>query len=112
MGRRTILILLICILLVSLSSTVFAAQAGSTNEELANFQQLIARYQGVLIAIALSTAVLVFIIHFIRLANSYDHPFLRRQVLRDIFISGITVAMLGGITVIGKIIAATVLAKP
>lgn len=80
-----------------------------TNTKLAEFAELVSNYADILIAFALSTSVLIFIIHFIRLANSFDHPFMRRQVQRDIFITGIVTALIGGITIVVKVISSTVL---
>lgn len=108
--KRFIVLILIIMLIMLSSSTVFAD--GNTNIALMKFQQTVDKYGDVLMGFALSTSVLIFLIHFIRLANSYDHPFMRRQVQRDIFITGIAVAMIGAIGVIGKIVAATALYTP
>lgn len=108
--KKSAIIIFVVLMLIFTSSIAFAA--GGTNEALANFQEVVGKYGDILMAFALSTSVLIFIIHFIRLANSYDHPFLRRQVQRDIFITGIVVAMIGAIRIIGAIVAATTLYTP
>lgn len=110
MKRNRLFILFFIILILICTTTSLAGS--ETNKGLSSLNNTIAYYGGILTAFALSTGVLVMIIHFIRLANSYDHPIMRRQVQKDIVISGVTIALIGGIGLIGRIIAASVLYTP
>lgn len=77
---------------------VFASHIdmGKVNEELKNFGGEISWIASAFVSLSLATSLLIFIINFIRLACSYTHPLIRQKVLKDILISGICTALLGG----------------
>mgnify|MGYP001156486688 FL=1 len=105
---RHLSILLIVILLLFLSnSLVFANEHQIINEKtvekINDFKNEVGSITNIFLAFASITSVLIFIIHFIRLANSYDHPFTRRKVLNDIGTTAIVTGLIGAIGLITKL---------
>lgn len=72
-------------------------------EAVNDFKDYINTISTYIIAFAAVTSVLIFIVHFVRLASSYAHPMLRHKVLKEMFVSGICTALIGGIGLIFKI---------
>lgn len=101
--------LLIAIILLSLfHSTVFASGEheiinDETIEKIDDFKKEIGSITNIILAFVSITSVLIFIVHFIRLANSYDHPFLRRKVQSDLAVTAVVTALIGAIGIVAKI---------
>lgn len=58
--------------------------------------------------IALLSSIVIFIIHFIKLALNSQNPHLRSECLKNILVSGICTALLGAVNVIVFIVFTTV----
>ncbi len=102
-------ILFIVIILLSLfHSTAFAGGEheiinDETIEKIDDFKKEIGSITNIILAFVSITSVLIFIVHFIRLANSYDHPFLRRKVQSDLAVTAVVTALIGAIGIVAKI---------
>jgi len=67
------------------------------NSFFSDWQLFISGFMGV----AILSSVLIFIIHMIKLATSGgSHPMIRRKIMGDILVSGVTTALLGGISLV------------
>ena len=112
-GRKhtfVIIIALISIMLLYITP-VFAAGSNieKTNEKLKEFKIFMDKYSNIILAFGLVTSVLIFIIHFIRLASTYNHPIARQEVIRDIGVTGLIIALMGGIGLVSKLVVTTFL---
>lgn len=100
--------IVVLVLLFAFQLTVFAAGEheiinDETKEKIDDFKTEIGSITNVILAFVSVTSVLIFIVHFIRLANSYDHPFLRRKILNDIGTTAIVTGLIGAIGLITKL---------
>lgn len=103
--------LILIIVLLSIVSTCVISFAGNnheiinneTYEKIDDFRKEINTLTNIAIGFAAVTSVLIFIIHFIRLAFNAGQPMLRALVIRDIMITGVCTALIGGIGIIVKI---------
>lgn len=88
---------------LTMQTTAFAGTNETTNNELALLKDDVSVLVNYAIGFALLTSVLIFIIHFLRLASANSDPRKRSAVLHDITTTIIITALLGGIGVISKI---------
>lgn len=107
--RFLVTLIAILVLLFAFQLTVFANNGEheiineETTEKINEFKAEIGSIINIALAFISVTSVLIFIIHFIRLANAYDHPLFRRKVMEDISTSAIVTALIGGIGLVSKI---------
>lgn len=90
---------LICIMMI-FNINAFALPASTEEQFLQKLQPFFKEYGlilNVFIAVVVLTNLLIFIYHFCKLgAQACDHPLIRRQVLQDLMISGVCLALIGG----------------
>lgn len=75
-----------------------------TYEKINDFKDEMNKISNIIMAFSLVTSVLIFVIHFIRLAfHAGGKPMMRSLVIRDIMISGVCTGLIGAIGLIMKI---------
>lgn len=107
-NKKKLLMMAILIVLIASTQTSFADEGyvivnDETYEKINEFKDEISHISTIVIAFSAVTSVLIFIIHFIRLASSCNHPLIRSKILKDIAITGICTALIGAIGLISKI---------
>lgn len=105
---KRIFIIVVTALLFTMSIQIplFASNGIINNDTIGKikaFKNEINFIANVIIAFAAVTSVLIFIVHFIRLANSYDHPITRKKIINDIYVTAICTALIGAVGLISKI---------
>lgn len=73
----------------------FEVDDEKVSDAIGEFKDTMNTISNIFLAISAVSSVLIFIIHFIRLASSYNHPMIRHKVIVDIMISGICTAGIG-----------------
>lgn len=106
--RLTRMIPLVMAFMVMTTSMAFAEEnkfATAWGELMVEWHTIIAGVAG----LGALTSLLVFILHMFQLATlGNSHPIIRKKIMNDILISGITTALLGGVGLIFWIIYQTV----
>lgn len=106
--KKVILFFLIFIFLASSLMVSFADDKHKiineeTYEKIDEFKHEINYISNIIIAFAVVTSVLIFIIHFIRLSFHANQPMFRALVIKDIMITGVCTGLIGAISIIVKI---------
>lgn len=107
MKKQLLSILLITLFIFSMSFDVSHAKdiGQAWSELVAEYRVIVAGITG----FGAVTSVLIFIYHFIKLGAVADNPWERREVMKNILISGICTALLGGISLILVLFVGTML---
>lgn len=108
MYKNRYITLMIIILLLFFNTTIaFASEHEIINDDtvdkIAEFKDEINFISNIIIGFSAVSSVLIFIIHFIRLAGAQNNPTVRGKVLGDIMITGICTSLIGAIGIISKI---------
>lgn len=104
-----LILLLICTFLLVAPDLVHAKNQiinDNTVTKLGEFKDIIGSMTNIVIAFALTSSVLIFIIHFISLAKSADNPNKRSEALDNLLKTGIITSILGGIGLFTKLLLA------
>lgn len=86
---------------------VFAEDYSEVNKALREVKGEVDTITAWIAAFGVLTAILIFIIHMIRLAHYGDNPYERQEVVKDIWITVITTALLGSIGVVIRLFIST-----
>lgn len=107
--KKNIFIILLLII-ISISSVALATEDfeheiinEETIEAINDFKDEMSTISTYLIAFAAISSVLIFIIHFVRLGASHNHPIFRAKIIREMLVSGICTALIGAIGLIFKV---------
>ena len=109
MNKNRILkyILFLFIIILFSQSTVFATGYKIINDDtvkaVGEFKNEINFIANILLAIAAVSSVLIFILHFLKLGITFNHPMWRYRAIKDIWVSGICTALIGAIGLIFKL---------
>lgn len=98
-GRGFKKLLVLCLILLLFTQVAYAQNA-ELNKAFGEFRIEIKYIFSGVSALALLTSIVIFIIHFIRLALHANHPYFRGEIIKNLLISGICTALLGAVNTI------------